>query len=179
MTKEKSKGPTLWDMTAEYREAMERMSDLNLPDEVIRDTLEGLAGGIEDKCTNALKVAQHFEALAVAVGENRKRLSAREKALENKAHRIKEYIRSCMTQADLRKIETSEFVINRRAGKEAVVVDDPTLIPAVYWKFPEPPPPTLDKNEIYKAIKTGDKSAVTSEAVPGVHLEPSEYLEVK
>ena len=36
--------PALYQLTREYQEAYETLADLNLPEEVMHDTLEGLQG---------------------------------------------------------------------------------------------------------------------------------------
>lgn len=42
----------LYNLATEYRAAADRLHDIDVPEEVIADTLEGLAGEVEAKSTN-------------------------------------------------------------------------------------------------------------------------------
>ena len=50
----------LYELTAQYDEALKTLSDMNLPKEVVEDTLEALSGEIEEKATNVAKYMQNL-----------------------------------------------------------------------------------------------------------------------
>jgi hypothetical protein len=53
---------TLFDLAAEYREAADRLAELDLPDEVVHDTLESLSGDLTAKATNIAAMCANWSA---------------------------------------------------------------------------------------------------------------------
>lgn len=162
----------LYVLANEYREAAEKMADLDLPVEVIRDTLEGLSGELTTKATNVAMFVRNLEASADAIKLAEDQMAARRKAIENRARNIKEYLKSCMETTGILKIDTPYFKLSVRENPPAVVVDMESAIPAGFWRQPEPPPPMLDKKAILTAIKEGKD-------VPGCHAERGTRVEIK
>jgi len=59
----------LYSLAAEYRQAAESIANLDLDDQTIADTLEGLSGELEVKATNVAMFAKNLEATATAIKE--------------------------------------------------------------------------------------------------------------
>jgi hypothetical protein len=162
----------LYELAHSYRDAAEKLADLDLPPEVIEDTLESLSGDLEVKATNTAMVIRNIEAMAAAIKDAEAQMAARRKALENRVARIKDYLLSNMMLAGIQKIECPYFKLAVRDNPPAVEVYQPELIPAQFMKHPEPPPPAPDKAAIKEAIKAGQD-------VPGCKLTVGQRLEIR
>lgn len=162
----------LFQLATEYKAAAERLHDLDLPDEVIADTLEGMAGEIQVKSQQVAYVIRNCEALAAQMKQAEEAIAARRKAVENRAARIRNYLLSNMEGCGISAIECPEFKISLRQNPPVVVIDAEGQIPRDLLVYPEPPAPRPDKKAIAARIKAG-------ETVPGVHLESGTRLEIK
>lgn len=162
----------LYDLTHEYQTAANSLVDLDLPDDVVQDTLDGLRFPVEQKATNVAFVIRNLESLAEQIKQAEAEMTKRRKAVENRAARIKQYLLSNMQIAGIHKIESPYFNISVRNNPESVVVDNEALLPAIYLRQPETPPPAPDKKAIAAAIKLGVQ-------VEGAHLIQTQRLEIK
>lgn len=162
----------LYALADEYVSAVEKLSDMDLDDQTIADTLEGLSGALEVKATNVAMFVRNLETSADAIKEAESRMSARRKAIENRAQRIRDYLLVNMERTGISKIECPHFKIAIRENPAAVVIDALTAIPEDYMKQPETPPAVPDKALIAKAIKDGF-------TVAGAHLARSKRVEIK
>ena len=95
----------LYVITNEYRAAAAQLADLDLPPEVVEDTLESLAGDIEAKAQNVAFVARNCEALAAQIKDAEKQMADRRKALEARVSRLRDYMLACLLVAGIKKIE--------------------------------------------------------------------------
>lgn len=162
----------LYELAHSYRDAAEKLADLDLPPEVIEDTLEGLSGDLEVKATNTAMVIRNIEAMAAAIKEAESQMEARRKALENRAARVKDYLLASMLVAGITKVECPYFKLSVRDNPPSVEVYEPALIPSEFMKQPEPPPPSPDKTAIKEAIKAGRE-------VPGCKLTVGKRLDIR
>ena len=165
-------GTALYQLKDEYLQAAERMADLDLPDEVIQDTLSGLAGEIEVKCTNVAAFCKNLEASAAAIKEAESQMAARRKAIENRADRIRQYLLTNMLDTKITKIDSPWFKIAVRDNPPKVICDAIELVPEKFLRQPPPPPPEIDKKLVAAALKDG-------KVVSGCHLEQGKRLEIK
>lgn len=164
--------PALYTLAAEYIAAAERMADLELPAEVIRDTLEGLAGDLEVKAQNVAAFARNLESVADSIKAAERQMADRRKALENRAAGIREYLKEQMQHTGIRKIESPWFTLSVQDNPPAVVIADETSVPAEFMRIPDPPPATPDKIAIAAILKSGGE-------VPGAFLTRSQRLVIK
>jgi hypothetical protein len=162
---------TLYDISNEYAEAAEKLSDMDLPAEAVNDTLEGLRGDLDTKATNVAMFCQNLETLASQIKEAEAKMAHRRKVLENRAASIKAYIKTCMESAGITKIECPYFKMAIRQNPPRVVIDNAEAIPESLMRTPEPPPPEPDKKAIGELLKTG--------SVTWAHLESGTRLEIK
>jgi len=165
----------LYELTAQYRalDALESSDDL--PPEVIRDTLEGLTGQLQEKATNVALFIRNLESTADAIDEAAETMRLRGTRLRKRAQSLQEYLLFHMQAAGITKVESPWFTLNVRANPPTVVIDSENLIPARYMRTPPPAPPPKpapDKKAIADAIKAGEE-------VPGAHSEQFQRLEIK
>lgn len=160
----------LYVLAQEYRAAAQKLSDLDMPPEVVSDTLESLSGELELKAQNVALMVRAFEADAAAITQWAKDAQARAKAIISRADHLRSYLATNMDAAGIEKIEGPGVRISFRKSS-AVVIDEEGLIPSELMRQPEPPPPAPDKKAIGDAIKAG-------QAVPGAHIESRRNLQI-
>ena len=163
---------SLYDIAAEYRQTADKLADLDLDEQTIADTLEGMSGALEVKAQNVVMFARNLEATATAIKEAETAMAARRKAIEHRAAGLRRYALSAMQVAGVQSIECPYFKLSVRKNPTAVEVFDAAQIPAQFMRTPEPPPPAPDKKAITEAIKAGQE-------VPGARLVSGERLEVR
>lgn len=162
---------SLYELSAQYRIALDTLTDMGVDDQTIADTLEGLEGALEVKAQNVAMFVRNLESTAEAIKKAESDMAARRKALEKRADGIKGYILANMQRAGITKIECPFFQLAIRKNPASVVIDNAAEIPGEFMRQPEPPPPSPDKKAIAEAIKGGAH-------VPGAHLEQSERLHI-
>lgn len=161
----------LYELTLEFRSAAERLSDMDLDEQTLADTLESMSGELEAKCQNTIMVARNLEATAHAIKQAEMKMAERRKALENRAAWLRDNVHASMLSTGIQKIETPWFKLSIRQNPPAVEVFDASMVPAEFTKIPDPPPPAPDKTAIKAAIKAGIE-------VPGCRLTQGTRLDV-
>jgi hypothetical protein len=186
----------LIDLAKEHRELAEKMADLDLPDEVIADTLEGERLPLEQKASAVLWVAANFEAMAAKLAEREKAIAARRKAMAARAERLQDLVMTGMKIAQVTLIETPDWKMRVKKSSPSVTIDAPTQVPPEYMRFPDPPPPEPDKakikevlvaarraQEIFDSGKPIDEAQTQAieeaKKITFAHLEQSEYLDIR
>ena len=154
---------SLYEIATTYRADAARLADLDLPAEVVTDTLDAMAGELEVKAQNVVMYARNLQATATAIKDAEEQMARRRKAIENRAKHLLDYVQGCMETAEVQKIECPYFKLAIQAKPPSVDVYEPGLIPAQYMTQPEPPAPAPDKRAIAEAIKSGEE-------VPGARL---------
>jgi hypothetical protein len=163
---------SLYVLAAEHRAAADKLADLDMPEEVVRDTLESISGDLEAKAISVAQFVRNLEASAEQIKLAEKAMADRRKAIETRADNVRRYLLDNMVMADIQKIECPFFKLAVRDNPPSVVIDDERQIPVNYMTDPEPPPPAPDKKLIKKAIEDGFE-------VPGAHLARGKRLEIK
>lgn len=163
---------SLYVLADEYQQAAAQLADLDMPDEVVADTLESLQFPIEQKATNVAMFVRNLEATAEAIKAAEVEMAKRRKALESRAANVREYLKVNMLRTGITKIECPLFKISVRDNPASVRVIDESVIPSQFMRQPDPPPPSPDKKAIGEALKSGDD-------VPGCVLERGNRLEIK
>jgi uncharacterized protein YeeX (DUF496 family) len=155
---------SLYHMTEQYRAALAELSDADLPEEVVADTLEALEGELVQKGQAVAAFALNLQAEIEATKAVEKRISDRRKMLEKREASLREYLRSNMERAGIAEIKAIDgsFTAKLAKGRPSVIVDDESLIEDdsefVKWKR------EISKTAIAAAINAGRE-------VPGAHIE--------
>ena len=163
---------TLYEIAAEYRADMEKLADLNLPAETVKDTIESISGDLQEKSKNIGFLVQHLETLADGMKQAEDQMHSRRKALESRIQSIKDYTLDTMLRHNIQKIETPYFNLTVVKNPSSVEVYDANQVPSHFMRMPPPPPPTLDKVAIAESLKHG-------EDVPGCRLTQKVRLQIK
>jgi hypothetical protein len=162
----------LYDIAAAFRADADKLADLDLDEQTLADTLEGMAGELEAKATNTAFVIRNLEASAAAIKEAEVKMAERRKALENRAARVKDWLHAALLVAGVHKIECPYFKLAVRENPPAVEIYEPGTIPPEFMTQPVAPPPSPNKTAIAGALKAGIE-------VPGAKLTRGTRLEIK
>lgn len=161
----------LYQLADEYQQALEVLDDPELPEEVVRDTLEALQGGLVQKGQAVAAYALNLSAEIEALKAHEKRVAAKRKTLEGREEWLRGYLKSNMERCGINEIKAIDGTFTAKLGKgrPSVVIDNEKLLPDdsefVRWKR------EVDKTAIAAAIKNGQE-------VPGAHLETRPTLRI-
>lgn len=162
---------TLYELASEFHAIADQLADMDLPAEVVSDTLESVSLPLEQKAVSVAAFVRNMEATAEQIKQAEAAMSARRKAIENRAAHVKQYLMDNMQRCGMTKIECPLFRIAVRDNPESVVIDDERQIPVDYMReIPATYAP--DKALIKQAIKDGH-------AFIGAHLARTQRLEIK
>ena len=162
---------TLYELAAEYRDAHERMEAAGFDDQTIADTLDGLAGDLEEKAIAVAKFVRNLEAETGAIMDAIADMQSRADANARRAQKLRKYLIDAMIAAGVRKVACPYFVVSVKSNPESVVIDDESSIPYHFMVQPPAPPQRPDKRAIAEAIKAFP--------VPWAHLEKSTRLDIR
>lgn len=122
--------------------------DLDTGEIIDMDKLQELQMEFDQKVEGVACWIKNLLSEAKALKEEKDNLAERQKACENKAASLKEYLQSALGG---QKFKTSKVSISYRKS-EQVQVDDMSKLGADYLKFKEP---EADKTKIKQALKAG------------------------
>ena len=149
----------LYEISKEFNE----LQNMDLPTEVINDTLQGIKLDLKDKAQNISHLITGWNNDIDAITKEVKRLNDMKRVRTNRINAVKEYLSSNMEQMDIDKIECNLFSITlKKSGSETVIIDDENELLAEYKNIKYTP----NKTAIKQAIKDGY-------AVKGAHLVPT------
>lgn len=163
---------SLYQISAQYKSVLELIASEDLPDEVIKDTLEGIEGALELKANNVMMFVKNIKGLAEQIKAEEQRMKKRRVSLENKALKLNDYLLSCMVTNNISEITCPTFKLTVEENPESVEIFSENSIPAEYMVQPPIPALKPDKMKIKAAIKAGKE-------VEGCLLKRDKRLEVK
>lgn len=149
-----------------------QLESMDFDEVTIADTLEGDSPAILAKVEDYCYVLRNMDSMVLAVIDEKKRMAEREKLMQARIDRIKEWLLINMQVAGISKLESPIFTISLQNNPASVVIDDESLIPADYFVQPDPPAPSLSKALIKQAIADGY-------TVAGAHIEQKQRLVIK
>ena len=162
---------SLFLLSQEYRAIADKLSDLDLPPQTVRDTLEACSGPLEEKAQGWAHVILNLRASAAAIKAHAESQLARAKAEERQAEHMEASLSAVLQANNLLKISGPSVVISFRKS-QTTEISDPALLPAQFWSVPVLPDPKPLKVEIKAAIKLG-------EIVPGAYIADHLSLQIK
>jgi len=169
-------------MTALYQLSESKLQALQIIDDMINEgcsdaemqeaytLLNQLDENFQEKAVNVAMYVRNLETESAAIAEAEKAMSARKKALNNKADRLKSYLLSEMQRTETKQIKCPYFVISLRKTPASVRIAPNAVIPE--FLLAPPKPQEADKRAIKEAIEKGL-------VIEGVTLESGETLSIK
>lgn len=120
----------------------------------------------DDKALNCGVWYKNLVSQSKALAEEIKSLTARKKAFNNKAERIKNYIFDLIPKGE--NLESTRCKIGWRKSKAVMVSIDPKALPEEYQKVTV----AADKTELKTALQGGEK-------IEGVSLQENQSIQIK
>jgi hypothetical protein len=164
---------SLYSIAADYAAAMNRLLESGLPDEVIKDTLDGMDGEVVAKARNVVAYMLNLEAEAAMIREAEIKMAERRGKIEKSAARFREYLKENMEKCKITEISAIDgsFVAKLLIDRdESVVIDDDLLLDPEFLTVTTTATPR--KADIKRAIKAGRD-------VAGARIQKSSRLEIK
>jgi uncharacterized coiled-coil DUF342 family protein len=157
---------TLYELTSDYIKLLELAEDPDIEEDVFRDTLEGIAGAIEDKAEAYAIIIGELLAKADRITNEAKRLNAWADSLTKHADRMKETLMYSMDEIGTKKIETEHFRIGiaGNGGKKPLKIT--AEVPDQYMVMK----PEVDTKKIREALEAGEQLDFAYLADRGRHL---------
>lgn len=162
----------LFDLAAEYREAADTLADLDLPEDVVRDTLESISGDLTTKAQNVALLITDWKGSLATIKAYEESVASRRKALETRVKSIERFLLDAMTLANVQKIDGPRITVRVQANPTSVEILDPAEIPPSFMRVIPQPPPEIDKRSIKEALEGGHD-------VPGARLMRGFHLRIK
>jgi len=144
---------TLYEITQNMKQLNNYLDD-EFNEEVYNNTLSIIKNELSNKSTSLIHVIKNIESDEIILNNEIERLKAIKDKKSKKLKNIKEYIKVCMEQMGVNKIETpiGNFTLRK---SESVDIINPLKIPAQYLNTVVEYKP--DKVKIKEAIKNGIK----------------------
>lgn len=141
----------LTDELLDFQRMIEGADDI--PEEAIRDTLEGLVGTIEEKLRGYGAVIKNLESDVEGMKHAEKSINDRRKVLENKIERLRGVVEMAMNAAEIEQVKAPDLLIGyRKCAPSAEVIDEEALPDYVFV----PQDPKLDKRLLLQLLKDGE-----------------------
>ena len=162
-----TKLPTLYELEQDWDSLMELAE--SEPDMNLADTIEGMAGTLEEKRKAVGYYMENIRATVEARKAAAKRMTESAKTLETRHARLTDYLIQSMRKHGIDEIACPEWTLKLQQNPERVELDDDGIVPfhdgegnELYRTIPERF--EHDKKAIKAAIQRG-------EDIPGAHLE--------
>jgi hypothetical protein len=164
----------LFEIASEYKADFDSLMSMDdLPEDVLKDTLEGLVGSFEDKAINTASYINNLLAEADAVKQAKLSMAARQSRLEKMAARISDYLLDAMKVADVKLIKKSPlFEIKTALNPISVEIYDDSLLDPKFIR--ETVSISPDKLAIKQALLLNP-----SEEIAGARLKQDYRLVIK
>ena len=167
---------TLRDLTTEYQTLMDMLNQEDPDLQAVADTLEGLAGEIEEKADNVATMVKEYTYLSEALKNEADTLIQRAKAARCRAEWLVQYLQANMEAMGKTKLETPRNKLTIKKTPAAVRFADENAFLA--WatldheEYIRQKAPEIDKTAVKNALKEGKE-------LPGVTLEQGQKLYIK
>lgn len=159
----------LYQLVSQYRQLQEIDAE-EIPEEVLRDTLEALTGELEVKATNVAMFCENLDTFAGNCKEAAKRMNDRAAKIQRKADQVRAYLKQMLEAAEITRIEAPEFTLAIKKNPPSLVIADGTKLPHEYVEIVTSV--KTKTNDIKAALKAG-------EVIEGCRLEQGTRLEIK
>ena len=160
---------TLYEITQNMKQLNNYLDNDVLDEETYNNTLDIIKTELSNKSTSLIHVIKNIESDETMIDNEIKRLKAIKDRKSKNLKDIKEYIKVCMEQMNLTKIETPIGNFSLRKS-ESIDIINPVKIPAQYLNTVVEYKP--DKVKIKEAIKSGIK-------IEGAEIVTNNNLNIK
>lgn len=145
----------LFSLVGQYREVYEMLTDPEIDEEVVNDTLEGLMGEIEVHAAGLIPVLDRIDMEIEACKKHKDEWASAEKVRKNRKARLTDMIKTTMVAIDKTEIEAGDvtFKLQNAGGKLPLIVDEDATVPERFTKI------TIENDNelIRKALDSGEE----------------------
>ena len=154
----------LYEIAEEYAALLDMLSDEEVEEQVIRDTMEAINMEFEDKADNNAKIIRDLEDGAAALKEEEERLHKRRKRMEDRSRWLKNELEANMRFTGKIKFRTDLFSFNiqKNGGMQPIIIDG--ALEDIPGRFLIPQPPVINNEAVRKLL--------ADRQVDWAHLEP-------
>lgn len=116
---------SLYELKGEYLQLLNMLTDPEIDDQVVLDTLEGIDYELEVKAENYAKIIRELEGNVEVIKTEKKRLTDKQGKLEENVKKLKDNLQTAMIQTGKTKFKTDlfSFSIQKNGGTLPVIVD--------------------------------------------------------
>ncbi|MCE2918222.1 MAG: siphovirus Gp157 family protein, partial [Rubrivivax sp.] len=123
----------LYEIVARYQADLAKLQDMDLPPEVVLDTIEAMQGAVEEKVRAVVAFALDLERAAEAREAEAKRMSEGAQRLADRAESIKMYAQIALMNSGLKlPLIAPEFTLNLAKLPPSVEITSPDSVPSAY-----------------------------------------------
>lgn len=150
---------TLYELNVQFQTILEMAEDDELDPQLLADTLEGVAGEIEDKLDSYGVVMNELQMDVTKIDQEIKRLTEKKKRINTNIDKMKNAVQYTMTEVlHTRKVKGEKFTwaIQKNGGKAPLIINDdvfPFNIPEQYQQVDF----DFDRAEIRAALERGEE----------------------
>ena len=145
----------LFNLVGQYKEVYEMLTDPEIDEQVVKDTLEGLMGEIEIHSEGFVTMIHRLDMELDVCKKNKDEWSAAEKVRKNGKARVMDMIKYAMTSLGITELKAGDetIKIQNAGGQLPVIVDENATVPERFTKL------TIENDNalIRKALEDGEK----------------------
>lgn len=141
----------LYEVSERYKNIQDLIGNEEITEEILKNAAEDVEDELQEKLLNIAKLCKNIKGNKAMIKDEEKRLEKKETVLDNRLKSLENYIKLCLNNARLNKMDLGIFKISIRKS-ESTEITNLSLIPEEFLKFKDPEP---NKTEIKKAIKEG------------------------
>lgn len=123
---------SLYNITNKFVELMDKVQEGTITEEEYNQLGEELAIQLQQKSQNIIGYTKNIELTIEAMKEEEDRISSNRKALENKLTRFKQYVKECMENNGITKIETGLGTLSIAKSPVSVEIINEDAIPSEF-----------------------------------------------
>lgn len=123
---------SLYNITNKFVELMDKAQEGELTEEEYNQLGEELAIQLQQKGSNIIGYTKNIELTINAMKEEEDRISSNRKALENKLTRFKQYVKECMENNGITKIETGLGTLSIAESPASVEIINEDEVPSEF-----------------------------------------------
>lgn len=156
----------LYEISGAIQQLTEMLSEGDIGEAIYNDTLESL--GANNAIEDVIKAIRNYQAEAEALKAEADKLTAKRKAAEHTADKLKSMLMDYMSRTEQKSLSAGLFKVSKGITK-AVSIYDEKALPGIYL-VEQPPKP--DKAAMLQALKSGEE-------IPGAELITNEHIKIK
>lgn len=123
--------------------------------ETLEAQLDAVSLAVKDKIQNIGKWTLNLDGRTEAIDKEIARLEHKKRMTENLSKRLQEYVKMCMTKADMKKLEYTTFSVAVQKNPPSVEIVNEEAVPNTYKIIKQTI--AVDKKKLLDDLKAGQK----------------------